>query len=765
MRRFAFAAGLLATFAVAQADAGYFVVRIIIEGGAGAGGGQPGGLPGGGEGGQPGGIPMIGGSPGGGRPGPGGLGGPPMIPGGFSGGPMTPGGGGAAGPAPSDPTRSVFVVIPVTQPTGGQGKTFYPKLDYHPTFNPRWPSILVHPFGTTNLFVDNVQIQLYSEFAQVPAGTKTRATVLKARLDAWKNSPKDDGQKGLDLIGDALEIGMVPEAVALADDLHAGATAKKLKTTPQVDRFVAAYGPIKKGLASRTSDPGEGPGWKTRLGRGFSDVTEVPGLHYYLVTWGGSRDVDARRRLDQLEQNFQAFYLSHAARGVGLPLPDKQLPVLLTSTGDEFRRLVGVLNAPHPVVDGVYAPDYDVLVLSPEAADAEVGRTFQRQANANYKLGVDREMLLHPEGYTVRQPRGFKLNADNNPQVADGKSPDEVARLMTWAMADAFFQRDSEVAAVSREGSRQLLYASGLMPRYVSQPLWLTHGSAAFFQRPRGAVFTEGPDDKTVATVALSTGYGVPNFAQQKLFREFLDKKQFHKDAGVVVRNVVTDGYFAAATAAAAVDLDDPKLPKRKLGKTTSTASAGGGPGGLPLLGGGGPGPGGRPGPPGGLAGSPGGGRPGPGGSPDGGGGIGGQPVAANTGDEDDLTYERRKRAFVTDKATATSWALYHYLATKHPDGLRRYFAELDKLPRDLPLDRDTRLQLFLAAFDLTAGPAPEGTRRTLRQFGEEWLRAMIDIPMAGSDITLVDPQPVQPAAGAPGSGPAGPPMGSGGRP
>ncbi|HEX4607563.1 MAG TPA: hypothetical protein VH092_05090, partial [Urbifossiella sp.] len=244
-RRFLFAAGLLATLAAAQADAGYFIVRIILEGGNGAGeGGAPGGIQPGGGPGRP---PMIGpggprgpGGPMAGMPGPGRPGGPP--PGGADAG--MPGGAAKDDEhGPHDPTRSIFVIVPVTKSPDGKNQHFYPKLVPSARFNPSWPIILSHPFGTTNLLVDSTEIQLYPDFAQVPTGTKTRTTLVQSQYDDWKRNHKDDTQKLFNLMNTALGVGMVREAVAMADELLAAVQEKKA-ASPAVERFAAAYGPL-----------------------------------------------------------------------------------------------------------------------------------------------------------------------------------------------------------------------------------------------------------------------------------------------------------------------------------------------------------------------------------------------------------------------------------------------------------------------------------------------------------------------------------------
>ncbi|QDU21041.1 hypothetical protein [Urbifossiella limnaea] len=725
MRRFLFAV-LAATLVVAHADAGYFVVRIILEGG---GGGGAGGAPGSSSG-PTGGMPMPQPGPGSSSAGPtrGGPMGPPPAPGSSSGGPT---GLADAGSSPQDPTRSIFVVIPVTKSPevkNGQAGLFYPALKESSTFNPRWPIILHHPFGSTNLLVDSTQVQLYAEPAGKPATTKTYTSLVRDRHKEWQRT-KDDTQKLLNVLSEALEVGLVDDAEKMADELLAAVKDvkdKKGTNTPAVERFAAAYGPLQGKLRARVLHSGDGPDWKERLGVGFNDLQNTPSSHYHVVTTGGTRAVEVQRRSEQLEANFRAFYLWHAARGVGLPLPEKQLPVILAGSATEVRRLREALDVPSIIADGFYSPDHDVLVLSPERLD-EVGLTFQRQVNSNYARGVQRDRLLHPETYTPDSPI-VKLNDDGRGK--EGMKAADVARMMTWAMADAYNQHDTELAAVTREGCRQLFYATGLMPKHVSSPMWLAHGSAEFFHRPRGAVFTDGPEDKVIATVGLAPGYGAPNFAQQKLFRDFQAKKVLPADPAVVLKNVVTDAYFAAVSAK--LDADDPKLPKPK----DPPAGAG------PVAGGGFPGAGVGAGPRPGSSSSP-----GPGSSASGPpplSPMGSGPTAAGaTGApaaEDPVSYARRRQEFLVNKARSTSWALYHHLATNHPAELRRYFEELGKLPRDMPFDGVTNWDVFLRAFNLTTGS--EAGKVSVNQFAADWFTGVASQRQTGEDLTLHAPPP-----------------------
>src|SRR5205814_1273311 len=141
-----------------------------------------------------------------------------------------------------------------------------------------------------------------------------------------------------------------------------------------------------------------------------------------------------------------------------------------------------------------------------------------------------------------------------------------------------------EIAGVSREGCRQLLFATGQLPRHVALPGWVLNGSANFFYRPKGPVFTTtkeksggsfgvvsggvmaagtlvGTQEKTTITVATSTGYGVPNYVYQKHFRDMLARKELNQDPATLLRNVLTDAYFIAMKEGDELDPPPPPPP------------------------------------------------------------------------------------------------------------------------------------------------------------------------------------------------------------
>jgi hypothetical protein len=598
------------------------------------------------------------------------------------------GAGGTAG-VRTDPTRSLYVVVPYTNDISKR-EHFYKKAPMG-SFNPSWQPAVKHQFGYANLLMDNTSTQLYLDMGpQATKGNKTRFTELNSKHLRLPAVP--DGQAMLDLVNEALENGFVPEAMKYSDELLAAVNDKKAKTSPQVDRFLAAYAKIREDIVRPAKSASDGGVWKDRIGFGYGGVKEFVSPHYHVLFWDGM-DAELNRRVAQLEDNFKAFFLVNALRGVAIPVPEKPLIVVLAKSTTDVRNLSASLDGMPAISDGFYSPDHGILVLSPERLDA-VSQTFNRQIQDMFRQGISRAQLLAGEGPKI----------DDKGYVKDSKTSTEVARMQTWVIAERYAEEEAEWAAVSREGTRQLLHATGLLPQHVSLPLWLAEGSANYYHRPKGPAFSQD-GDKDVITVALSTGYGVPNYVRQKQFSELLRLGQFSvnsKDkpnAGQMLRNVVTDAYFNAAVSG--LDIDNPKLP-------------------LP------------PAPPKPAAGAP----------------------ATMPAPEDPVVVKRRRAEFLVMKSQATAWSLYYFLAKVHGPGLERYVAELNKMPRDLPLGEFTRIEAFARAFNLSLDGKKADGKSTFEELGAAWLQYMATVPAAGADVHLTDLSAG--AGGAAGTGPGG---------
>ncbi|MBA4066357.1 MAG: hypothetical protein C0501_22115 [Isosphaera sp.] len=720
----AFAA--LAVAVASPASAGYLVIRVILDGGADRPGiGDPGpfgpfGPADGGRGDDgPGGLGR------GGRGGAGAVSGglvppPAVAPPDVRNPPNVPPGGTPAPPT-HDPTRSIVVVLPVTEDLTKQ-HPFDPANKWHPASNPyRGPQIHLTHRGekfVTNLFADNTSVQWYETLKATPGFKQTHATDLKVRYEAWvraakaaaKADPpgKADPRGAFDLTVDALRMGLADDALLYADETLAAAAGRK-DLPPELAGFVRAYGAVQKAVKGPAAKRASVDGWRARLEAQRVD----PSLHYVLLSWDATDD-EVRRRLDLLEENFKAFFLTHAVRGVEVRPPEAPLVAVLAKEGRQAVGLARALDGPPRLpADGFYSSEHDLLVLSPERLDS-LGQSFTAQVQQIYRDGVSRKDLL--------AGKAPKVDANGNNGL---RRPDDAARLQTFALVDRMAEEAATVAAVSREGTLQLLYATRQLPRFVSLPVWLTDGTANTFARPRDPAFTTDADGKWWVTVSTGPGYGGPNYVQQKYFRDLLAKKELDPDRAALLRNVLTDAYFLGLRERIVLDPDPVPADKAVAGADPVAPPKGplGRPGEL--------GPDGRPLDP------------------------GAQPGAGPLTVVDFAALQRKKRERLEVKAHATAWALCYYLSRDKPADLARFTAELAAFPRDLPLDGATLTAAFCRSFGL------DGSPKSLKGFADGWLEYM-NVAQVGHDIPLADPKPPMPVDPA---NPVPMPVNPGGRP
>jgi hypothetical protein len=93
-------------------------------------------------------------------------------------------------------------------------------------------------------------------------------------------------------------------------------------------------------------------------------------------------------------------------------------------------------------------------------------------------------------------------------------------------------ENESEVAAISHDGTLQLASATGLIPRTVSAPEWVQFGTASFFETPKGAWWQ---------------GTGAPSHLYLKKFKDWEKKKKLDTPAEAALKKVITDEYFREA--------------------------------------------------------------------------------------------------------------------------------------------------------------------------------------------------------------------------
>ena len=735
-RRYLATTGLLAAAALLEARPaaaqgqpvtvpGYLVIRVNLAADPAAAGGPASGA-------YPGSV-----SPGpGGPPGSSGPGGSGMPPGG--GGPGAPGAGGAAGGAASafDPDRSVAVVVPYKNI---KERLLYPKLGYSPQSNPAAKSV-VTSYGTALLYDDRTHVRIYP----VVQGY-TLETVVRKKHTAWlKDKPF---QGGYDLVEEALRYGLVDLAYGYAEETAATVAARKDSKDPKqssppagVAAFVRAFNEVKASVAAPLLESPDAARWQATLRAAGTEQS----AHYAIVHFGDQAvsKESLQRRLTTLETNLRGFYLWHALGGVAAKTPDRKLVVVLAERGDDVSRLRTALDGNPVVSDAFYSPTHNVLVLSPERLD-KAGRSFTRYAESLYKQGWSRDDLL----------KGVA------PQLTAGVGVGDVTKVMTLSLVDKLVEEEATLAMITREGTRQLYASSGMLAQHVVLPEWLENGVATLLQMPQGPVYTHDAGKPLTMTVGLASGYGSPHYVLIRRFYQLLAAGEWNANSEAVLMGTLQDHYFDAQRSG--VDIDPKSKPLNDGVAVGGGVSGQGNPGGPPGSPGPYPGsPGGSPGYPGSPGGSPGspgspGGYPGSPGGPPGSPGYPGAGGPGGGGPAVDLEAEEAAtKARLATKAQVTAWALTYYLAKKKPEALQRFYAEINRMPRDMRLDRGEVVKAFGRSMGMMdANAAGSINAAAFKQFAEDWVVYLKTVRGTGEDIVVEGENP----QGGPGGPPGGP--------
>lgn len=481
------------------------------------GGGGPGmpGMPGGGGPGMPG-MP---GMPGGGGPG---MPGMPGMPGG--------GGGSSSG---LETYESYVIAVVHVSPTASLNQNILPQ-QYGIGVRQ-----YLHKWGRTALFNDDSTIQI------IPVAQETPRQTFAARKKAADKTR--DAERYLNLSEWALNHGLLIECENLLQEIE------KLKDlSPRVQAALKAYAEVRTALAKPSAGVEAVNAWKAKLTDYQLSVSNEG--HYAIFYSPPERTPPPwiERRKQLLEQQMRAFYLWFALRGKALPVPEEKLVAVQVHDMFTFKAQRATLESVQHVSDGFYAPRDNVAVFSSQRLD-EAYQMFRRITNNHWKVW-NREELV--EGKKVTGVMGKIKQYNNDPKAFLS----EYGRMQTIALLEKALEEEADLAAVSHEGTRQLLVATGLVGRNVQMPEWVQFGIASLFETPKGPfVGLEG-----TAQVAYWSGFGGPSWAYLRQFKKWatssdpLVKLDAPADA---LRNTVADAYFHQVRGQKNLEID-PKLSK-----------------------------------------------------------------------------------------------------------------------------------------------------------------------------------------------------------
>src|SRR5262249_24741920 len=152
-----------------------------------------------------------------------------------------------------------------------------------------------------------------------------------------------------------------------------------------------------------------------------------------------------------------------AMQGKPLPVPAERLPVFMMNNPDQFKISQQLLDVDDANSDGFVALRDNLLVVTRSRQDAQ----YQ-----------DLIAWLQPKLQDSKIPEATLLKGEQNAVLQN-------AVLMRKAL-----EVEGETAAISEQGPRQLLAASGLLPRKVRVPDWVQSGMGGFFGTPKGSPYS-----------------------------------------------------------------------------------------------------------------------------------------------------------------------------------------------------------------------------------------------------------------------------------
>jgi hypothetical protein len=237
-------------------------------------------------------------------------------------------------------------------------------------------------------------------------------------------------------------------------------------------------------------------------------------------------DAILNRRLWQLEEAYNNFFLWFALqKDLPQPLPPRgRLVTILATSPQEFHSRHMAWGAPSLADDGFTPRRDNIMILSGTVLDEGYQSLAKQMESIYQQLGVSRDDLLR--GTIWKSQKEFLQLIGNKLEKAAGIIYATPLTLLLRALED-----EVERAAATHEGTRQLLIATGLLPRTVQVPEWVISGIASYFESPVGSPYP---------------GVGLPSSSHLIALKHFRANNRLGKPAEVLF-NILTDRYFQTA--------------------------------------------------------------------------------------------------------------------------------------------------------------------------------------------------------------------------
>ncbi len=342
-----------------------------------------------------------------------------------------------------------------------------------------------------------------------------RPSVRKRYEEQYKvyhpnNKPTPDGL--FELAEWALKHDLLDEFVKVMDELA--------KLDPKNDAVVA-FQQVQAAMAKPITKGDASDVWRTRVLDGYKVEKSE---HYALLhNLDANKPAEVESRLKRLENHYRAFFYWFALKGKVLPVPDQRLVAVLVKQGEQFKRQQQIFDALPTVSDGFLARRDNLAVFSLERTD------LASEALARNTKSLWSAVTTDPDTSLRDWPKSLVNGRATKVDMLAG------AELQTFALLERALQEDAEIASVTHEGTRQLLAATGQLPRNVAVPEWLQFGWASFFETPKGSPWM---------TVGTPSSTLLPEYNYLQHYKLADKAGKLEKQRWQTLAKVVTDGYF-----------------------------------------------------------------------------------------------------------------------------------------------------------------------------------------------------------------------------
>jgi hypothetical protein len=377
-----------------------------------------------------------------------------------------------------------------------------PRYDQYLRFKdqPGYACKIMHKWGTTWLQKsDAIEYHPLTQ-ANKPVASIAKVYETKSRT---LHQEKPAAETYADLAEWTLSHGLLPQFHEVMEEFG--------KAFP-TDETVVAYQKRKAELEKPAPSNREAAAWRSKLGIDTYKIAEPDKGHYTVLhNAGSSNSPEVQSRLARMETAFASFYYWTALRLKDkadlVKVPQERLLAIIIPQPREFDRMHDLFDDEPLVADGFLARRDNLLVYSAVRRDAAY-EDLRNYADSALR-GADAGQLLNGRG-------------DNN--------------LQTLMLMQKALEEDGELATVSHEGPRQLLAASGLLPRHVEVPRWVEFGIGSFFGTPKGSPW----QTEAIAPTSLIE-------ANNYLYTyKVWQKGKKLDDPKTALQRVVTDQYFRA---------------------------------------------------------------------------------------------------------------------------------------------------------------------------------------------------------------------------